>query len=86
MIRWAGVIKPGQVCNELISFLDYAPTILEMSGEKPLPEMNGKSFLPLLQGKPYVPNEQVYFERERHANVRREPAVMRVKSGNFGVL
>lgn len=70
-VSWPGVVKPGQVCNELISFLDYAPTMLEIAGEKPLPEMNGKSFLPLLQGKPYVPNEQVYFERERHANVRK---------------
>jgi N-sulfoglucosamine sulfohydrolase len=34
-------------------------------------EMNGRSFLPLLLGQPYTPNEQVYLERERHANVRK---------------
>ena len=31
LIRWPGVTKPGSVCDEAISTIDYYPTILEMT-------------------------------------------------------
>jgi arylsulfatase A-like enzyme len=30
--RWPGVIKPGSVCDKLVSNLDFVPTILEVCG------------------------------------------------------
>jgi arylsulfatase len=33
MIRWPGRIKPGSVCNELFSSLDWMPTLLAAAGE-----------------------------------------------------
>src|SRR6185312_6676003 len=39
MIRWPGKIKPGQVSNEIISALDWLPTLLAAAGE---PDINGK--------------------------------------------
>jgi arylsulfatase A-like enzyme len=33
MIRWPGHIKPGQVSNEIISALDWSPTLLAAAGE-----------------------------------------------------
>jgi arylsulfatase A-like enzyme len=39
MIRWPGQIKPGQVSNEIISALDWLPTLLAAAGE---PDINGK--------------------------------------------
>jgi arylsulfatase A-like enzyme len=33
MIRWPGKIKPGSVCNEMVSALDWMPTLLAAAGE-----------------------------------------------------
>ena len=32
MVRWPGHIKPGSVCNEIVSHLDWAPTLLAAAG------------------------------------------------------
>ena len=71
-VRWPGKVKSGQKCNDFINLMDLAPTFLEVAGIKPLPEMSGRSFLGLLEGteKPGSRNE-VFLERERHANVRK---------------
>ena len=33
MVRWPGHIKPGQVSNEIVSHLDWLPTLLAMAGD-----------------------------------------------------
>jgi arylsulfatase len=33
MVRWPGHIKPGTVCNEIISHLDWLPTLLAIGGD-----------------------------------------------------
>lgn len=38
MVRWPGKIKPGSVCNEIISHLDWLPTILAAAGEPDIKE------------------------------------------------
>ena len=32
MVRWSGHIKPGSVCNEIVSHLDWTPTLLAAAG------------------------------------------------------
>src|SRR5204862_7127229 len=32
LVRWAGVTKPGTVCTDIVSNLDFAPTFLEAAG------------------------------------------------------
>jgi arylsulfatase len=39
MIRWPGRIKPGTVSNEIVSHLDWMPTLLAAAGE---PDIKGK--------------------------------------------
>lgn len=39
MIRWPGHIKPGSVSNEIVSGLDWLPTLLAVTGE---PDIKGK--------------------------------------------
>ena len=36
MIRWPGVIKPGQVTNEMMSHNDWMPTLASIAGEPDL--------------------------------------------------
>jgi arylsulfatase len=38
MVRWPGRIKPGTVSNEIISHLDWMPTILAMAGDADVKE------------------------------------------------
>ena len=51
LIRYPDKIKAGTVCNDMVTNLDFAPTILDMAGLKSPKEVQGKSFFSNLQGK-----------------------------------
>ncbi|MCC6823803.1 MAG: sulfatase, partial [Verrucomicrobia subdivision 3 bacterium] len=68
IVRWPGVIQPGSVSEELISGEDFAPTMLEAAGQRPLPEMTGRSFLRLLRGESVPGREMVFAERGAHGD------------------
>ncbi|MEZ4829058.1 MAG: sulfatase [Bacteroidia bacterium] len=68
-IRWPEKIKPGTVVSDFVNFVDFAPTFLEAAGLTPS-GMSGQSLWPLLAGEKQR-REQVFLERERHANVRK---------------
>jgi N-sulfoglucosamine sulfohydrolase len=71
-VMWPARIKPGQVCDDFINMMDFAPTFLDAAGLKPPGEMTGRSFLGLLTGAENPGSRKtVFVERERHANVRR---------------
>ncbi len=61
-IRWPGKIPPGGVIERSVTFLDWFPTILDMTGVA-LPknaQLRGRSFLPLLRGKSVDWNDDVF--------------------------
>lgn len=71
-VRWGKRIQPGSRVEAFVSLTDLAPTFLEIAGLQALPEMTGRSALGLLLGQaPAQARDQVFLERERHANVRR---------------
>ncbi len=43
-------IKPGSICNDIISNVDFAPTWLEFAGLRVPSYMQGDSFLRILKG------------------------------------
>jgi arylsulfatase len=67
VVRWPGVIKPGVVCNEIVSHMDWLPTFLAAAGEPAIVEklkkghragaktfkvhLDGYNLLPLLSGR-----------------------------------
>jgi arylsulfatase len=67
MVRWPGVIKPGMVYNDIISLLDWFPTLCAATGLPDIKErmasgytahgksfkvhLDGYNFLPYFQGK-----------------------------------
>ena len=71
-VRWPARVKAGRTIDDFVTLADLAPTFLEAAGLKPLAEMTGRSVLGLATGaeKPGRRN-QVFVERERHANVRK---------------
>lgn len=52
IVRWPGRVRPGAVdADHFISGIDFAPTILEAVGLKPIKGMDGRSFTGLLRGE-----------------------------------
>jgi arylsulfatase A-like enzyme len=67
LVRWPGVIQPGSVCNEIMSNLDWLPTLLAAAGDTDVKKrllkggkfgkktfkvhLDGYNFLPYFQGK-----------------------------------
>ncbi len=43
-------VKHGAVCDQFVSLIDFAPTILEFAGLRPERKISGKSLVPLLNG------------------------------------
>ena len=51
LIRWPGKVKKGGVSDEMVSNLDFAPTMLDVAGLSIPDDMQGRSFLPMLHGR-----------------------------------
>jgi arylsulfatase len=74
MVRWPGVVKPGTVSNEIVSHLDWLPTIVEAAGGGDVKakllkghEANGKTFKVHLDGfslMPYFTGKSKTHERK----------------------
>jgi len=67
-ICWKASIPPGQVVKNLVSAIDFAPTILDVTGISPKLLLSGESLLPLMtkKGKPFKV-DAVFAGRERHS-------------------
>ena len=48
--RCPAFIRPGTVCSDLLANIDFAPTFLDVAGEKTPDVMQGESFLPNMEG------------------------------------
>lgn len=48
--RWPGKIKPGAVCDALISAVDVTPTFIDLAGGDPVKDLDGRSFKNVLLG------------------------------------
>jgi uncharacterized sulfatase len=73
-IRWPGQGQPGRVVDDLVSFVDLAPTLLEVAGLPPERAMVGKSLGNLLKsdksGVVERERRHVFSARERHSSSR----------------
>ena len=77
MVRWPGKIKPGSVSNEMVSHLDWLPTILSAAGEPHIKEkllggydagrktfkvhLDGYDIVPHLTGKAPSPRQEFFY-------------------------
>jgi len=73
-IRWGDKIPAGYVIDDLISHIDFAPTLLDAANLPECPEIEGKSFLELLlnpgseKREPF--RENLFYGRERATSAR----------------
>ena len=62
LVRWPGRIAPGTVREDLVSFIDFAPTLLALAGTPVPAHMQGRVFL----GDDAAPEpEHLFFTRDR---------------------
>jgi arylsulfatase A-like enzyme len=52
IMKYPGVIKPGSENKDILTNIDFAPTLLDIAGIKPTSTMQGKSFKSMLDGTP----------------------------------
>ena len=60
LVRLPGRFEGGKVCDQLLSNLDYTPTILELCGVEVPGGLEGRSFVELLEGRPYEERDAVF--------------------------
>lgn len=48
VVRWPGRVRPGSVCDALISAVDVTPTLVDIAGGPPPEGIDGRSFKALL--------------------------------------
>jgi len=63
IIRWPGKIKPGEVRDELVSFVDFGPTVLSLANVDIPKYMQGKAFLG--EQKIKKPRRYIFGARDR---------------------
>ena len=50
MVKYPGIIKEGSINEDIITNIDFAPTLLELAGITTTQKMQGTSFVPVLEG------------------------------------
>jgi arylsulfatase A-like enzyme len=69
-MMWPGVCRPGRVVDDLVSFIDLAPTFLEAANIEPPDDVTGRSLLNILQsdasGWIDATRDRVFMGKERH--------------------
>ncbi|MCP3962455.1 MAG: sulfatase-like hydrolase/transferase [bacterium] len=60
--NWRGFSPPGAVCDDLVDFSDFLPTLAEATGAEPPADrvIDGRSFLPQVRGQAGKPREWVF--------------------------
>jgi arylsulfatase A-like enzyme len=87
IVRWPGVIKPGTVCDEPVSSIDYFPTVREMAKMEAKDDgpIDGLSLVPLLKTGTGVRHEALYWHYPHYSNQGGPPAGA-IRSGNYKLI
>ena len=82
--NWKGITPHGKICDDLIDFSDFMPTLAEFA-ETCLPEgikIDGRSFAAQIKGKKGYPREWIFNQYEGDAWVRTKQWKL-YRSGNL---
>ena len=71
LVRWPGQVEAGSICDDLIDFSDFLPTLCDLAqASLPAEEIHGRSFAPQLLGKPGNPREWIHIQHQEQRQVR----------------
>lgn len=62
VVRWPGVLEPESTADDLVSFVDFGPTVLSLAGVDVPSHMQGR---PFLGDQKATPREYIYASRDR---------------------
>ena len=87
LIRWPGVLQPGQRIDAMIQNIDYGPTFLEMAGLEVPDAMDGESLLPILKTgqAPEDWRDSVYYHYY-HNNAYNLPKIEAVRNDRYKLI
>ena len=87
IIKWDGHIKPGSICNELVTSTDFYPTLLDYAGLPSMPEQHkdGVSLVPILDGKGGLDREAIFWHFPHYGNQGGSPACS-VRRGKYKLI
>jgi len=86
IVRWPGVVEPNSHDTEhLVAGVDFAPTILDALGLKPMESMDGRSFLPVLKGQKQDDRNHVFTHINTIASKRSYP-MRSAQTARFGLI
>ncbi|MCX5673777.1 MAG: sulfatase [Planctomycetota bacterium] len=70
IVRWPGVVKAGATCDEVVTSVDFFPTLLEMAGARAegAANIDGVSIVPLLKQAGRLSREAVYWHYPHYHN------------------
>lgn len=87
IVRWPGVTKPGQVCDEPIMTIDYFPTFLEIAGVKQQRDatVDGRSIVPLLTDVNTNLGRNLYWHYP-HYHAGGDGPYSAIRSGNYRLI
>jgi len=88
IIRWPGVVEPGSRCSEVISSIDFYPTILEMTGAKSKPgqTLDGESIVPLLKQSGKLKRKAIFCHFPHNTPATGNIASTYVRCGNWKLI
>ncbi len=73
LARWPGQIRPGSVCDAMISLVDLTPTLIELAGGRPPGDLDGRSFADVLLGRSVAFRDRVYASHTGDGEMNRFP-------------
>lgn len=88
VIRWAGHVRPGGVCEVPVIGTDLYPTILELAGLKSRPEQHtaGVSLVPLLKGDGKLVREAIFWHFPHYSNHGMQSPGGAVRAGDYKLI
>ncbi len=87
LVCWPGVVKPGSRCSEVVSSVDFYPTMLEMVGLKAKAGqvLDGESIVPLLRQTGRLKRDAIFCHFP-HTFGTRSPASTYVRKGDWKLI
>lgn len=87
MVCWPGVVQAGSRCSDVVSSVDWYPTMLAMTGVKPKADkiLDGASLVPLLTQNGKVDRGAIFCHFP-HGFGKRSPAATYVRQGDWKLI
>ena len=87
IVRWPGMVKPGEICGHPVTSTDFYPSILELAGlqAEPRQHSDGRSFAGLLTGKMSPEEHPLFWHYPHYSNQGGRPGGA-IRDGRFKLI